>query len=526
MSFLMDKSNPHDLYYESEEEKNNRLMRKKDFEEFQQQTKREREQILNFSQELTKVVTQLQTEVKELRISNAVLQKEVKSLSRKYPAVNPNYVTFIVGLVSKSVGANWIAIASACYIVVLNDYTIYLLRKQLPSNVSSTLIWSLALYFTYAIYTAYSNFTIFSTRVASTVQIQSVSLTMNIVNTVGTFFAEVALDAKTKYETSDVLQDAISLGKRMFDIINSLVGEKTVSLQDNIVSSSEDLYNTTVLVPVIKNAISNQLTSDAHDMKINDFVSTALTLIIESEKKVSDSVALVDYGKMITVNQDLFDGEHPNQAIAKIVDGMTRGLTAISENSSVMKKAMPLEKINKLKEDLTVIMKKGSSDIERKIDSLKKEGGEYIRTSVPGADYIVPLYQKFNLCDERGMITGSDRSCTLYLYKSDASQSAVTVSVEANFLLLYVLLTNLTWQPIRAAGFLAGSVRRLYLKGKSLGGYVSKRLGLSEKSDDFLIETLPGYLRMRKGRSSRKTSRGGKSSRPRKGSSTKRSRRR
>ena len=528
MSFLMDKSKPYDLYYESEEEKQNRNMIKKDFERFQAENKIEREQILKFSQEVSQVVYQLRTEIKELKVSNAELRNEVNKISRKYPRIDPGYVSVVVGLVSNAVGATWITTASACYIIVSSDYTMHLVKKRLPKSVYTTLIWSLTLYLTYAVYTAYSNFVVFSTRVATTVQIQSVSIAMSIVNKVGTFFAEVTLDAKTKYEVSDVLQDAVTLGKKVFDFVSELVGHTTQKLQDETINSEEDLYNTAVLVPIVKKAIATQITDGGEDTKLDDFVSTALTLIIQNQKGSSDALAVVDYGAMMTVNKELFDGLHHNKAIGKIVEGMTKGLIAVSESSSVMSKAMPKDKIYKLRDDLTSIMKTSSAEIEKKIDGLEREGVEYLRTSVPGADYIVPFYQKFNLCDESGYIAGTGKSCTLFSHSSTVGHRTVEISVEANFLLMYVLLTNLTWQPIRALGFMARSAKSIYEKGRQIGGYVAGRLGPAKKEDEYRIETMPGYLRMRRSRTKarRTPSRGRRGSRRVKRSSVKSSRRR
>ena len=528
MSFLMDKSGPHGLYYETEEEKKDRIIVAREFENFQAENRREREQLLKFSQEVSQVVSELRSEIRELKTSNEELRNKVTKISRKYPSVDPGYVSVIIGLVSNSVGATWITITSVCYIIVSSDYTVYLVKNRLPKNVYTTLAWSLTLYLTYAIYTAYSNFSVFSTRVASTVQIQSISVTMDIVNKVGTFFAEVALDAKTKYEVTDVLQDAVNLGKKVFDVINGLIGHVSKDIREGDIHSQQDIYNTTVLVPIIKKAVAAQLTDGREDMKLNDFISTALTVIIDNQNRASDSVAVVDYGKILNVNHDLFDGMHSNQAISKIVDGMTKGLIAVSESSSIMGKAMPLEKIYKLRDDLTSSMKEGSVQIEKKIDELQVEGGEYLRTSIPGADYLIPLYRKFNLCDESGRILGMDRSCTLFSQSAVVGPRTVTISVEANFLLLYVLLTNLTWQPIRAVGLLTRSAKNIYEKSRQIGGYVSKKLGLIKQKDEYLIETLPGYLRVRSSRTKnrRKSSRGGKRSRTKRRNSMKRSRRR
>ena len=49
MSFLMDKSRPHGLYYQTEEEKNDRIIVAREFEKFQAENRIEREQLLKFS---------------------------------------------------------------------------------------------------------------------------------------------------------------------------------------------------------------------------------------------------------------------------------------------------------------------------------------------------------------------------------------------------------------------------------------------------------------------------------------------
>ena len=91
MSFLMDKSRPHGLYYETEEEKKDRIIVAREFENFQAENRREREQLLKFSQEVSQVVSELRSEIRELKTSNEELRNKVTKISRKYPSVDPGY---------------------------------------------------------------------------------------------------------------------------------------------------------------------------------------------------------------------------------------------------------------------------------------------------------------------------------------------------------------------------------------------------------------------------------------------------